>query len=156
MKKCVICEKEFLAYKRRNALTCSKECASLLRHRTHNPIINGKKKCALCGEFKNINEFYIVSKNKITCSYCNVCMTKATRALQIKRKRDAVRELGGKCSKCGYNKCIGALDFHHTDPSTKESVLGKLNSKRFYVELKKCILLCANCHREEHTSADGW
>ena len=59
-----------------------------------------------------------------------------------------------KCSKCGYDKCFAAIDFHHIDPSTKESNIGslfwlKMNEKRIE-ELKKCMPLCANCHREEH------
>lgn len=28
--------------------------------------------------------------------------------------------MGGKCEKCGYNKCLDALEFHHKDPSQKE------------------------------------
>jgi len=27
---------------------------------------------------------------------------------------------GGKCQLCGYKRYIGALDFHHKDPSTKK------------------------------------
>ena len=59
---------------------------------------------------------------------------------------------GGKCERCGYNKCMGALDFHHIDPSTKEFCLtgNTFGIKRQMIEADKCILLCANCHREEH------
>lgn len=56
------------------------------------------------------------------------------------------------CSRCGYNECPAALDFHHKDENKKErrvtatmwkSGLGK-------DELKKCVLLCSNCHRTQH------
>ena len=61
---------------------------------------------------------------------------------------------GGKCSKCGYDKCIGAFDFHHKDRSQKDfsiSVSGKTRSwEKLRMELEKCELLCANCHREHH------
>ena len=46
------------------------------------------------------------------------------------------------CSKCGYDNYIGALDFHHLDPATKS---GKVTTVE---EARKCVLLCANCHRE--------
>ena len=61
--------------------------------------------------------------------------------------------MGGKCSKCGYDKNIAALGFHHLDPKTKEAEWGRmrlLNWKKTVEELKKCILICSNCHIELH------
>jgi hypothetical protein len=58
-----------------------------------------------------------------------------------------------KCTNCGFFH-IAALDFHHQDPSTKEgSVHTYISGGQFakaYRELKKCIVLCANCHRIHH------
>jgi hypothetical protein len=58
------------------------------------------------------------------------------------------------CSVCGYNKCSQALDLHHLDPSTKQETVANLiyrgGIKRVESELKKCVVLCANCHREHH------
>jgi predicted HNH restriction endonuclease len=70
-----------------------------------------------------------------------------------KLKREIVEIFGGKCSKCGYNKCIDALDFHHKgDKEEPISKLIKNNSReKILKETKKCILLCANCHRELHS-----
>ena len=77
-------------------------------------------------------------------------------------KKKAVDFLGGKCSICGYNKCIKALEFHHIDPTEKGTIGNKKDSTISYMiadlkswkiikeELKKCTLLCANCHREIH------
>jgi len=71
-------------------------------------------------------------------------------------KEKAVNYLGGKCSKCGYDTCIEALEFHHPDPTIKEkhySGRGIDRRKSFEnqkSELDKCVLLCSNCHREEH------
>jgi hypothetical protein len=57
------------------------------------------------------------------------------------------------CTKCGFAH-IAALDFHHEDPSTKEYDVNRLISngqfKKAEEELKKCIVLCANCHRIHH------
>ena len=75
----------------------------------------------------------------------------------LKRKYEAILVRGGKCEKCGYNKNIAALDFHHINPDEKEFQLdarhfSNQNLEKLQKELDKCILLCANCHREEHYS----
>jgi len=57
------------------------------------------------------------------------------------------------CSKCGFSH-TAALDFHHTDPSEKENLVSKLVGDGRYTaamkESKKCVVLCANCHRIHH------
>ena len=78
----------------------------------------------------------------------------ADRVCKTRRKNVALikEEAGGKCCICGYNKCIAALDFHHLDPNSKEGgVIGTTASlEKQREEAKKCILVCANCHREIH------
>lgn len=79
-------------------------------------------------------------------------------ARKNKKRRDLKKEmknlLGGKCSRCGYNKCLAALDFHHNQ-GNKEAVVSILlkdcSKQKALKEIKKCILLCANCHREVHS-----
>lgn len=71
------------------------------------------------------------------------------------RKRTKIKLVeykGGSCSRCGYNKSIGALEFHHLDPNEKDfTIAGKSWSfDRLKKEVDKCILLCANCHVELH------
>jgi hypothetical protein len=81
---------------------------------------------------------------------CNSCRANRRR-WQLKLK--CVEYLGGECSECGYNKCPEALDFHHVNPEDKDFALSGRLSKSWDVielELQKCKLLCANCHREEH------
>ncbi len=71
-----------------------------------------------------------------------------------KIKQMAIDYKGGKCCICGYSKCNNALDFHHKDESKKSfglSVRGLTRSwERTRNEVDKCILVCANCHREIH------
>lgn len=74
-----------------------------------------------------------------------------------KRRENKLRAIeykGGKCERCGYNKCEAALDFHHVDPKMKTAEIKDLvkncGFEKLKIELDKCILLCANCHREEH------
>jgi hypothetical protein len=85
---------------------------------------------------------------------CTVCRKEAVQRRRYKLKIMAVEYKGGKCSSCGYNKCISALDFHHLyDKKFSISMNGKICSwETLRVELDKCILLCANCHRELHHS----
>lgn len=63
--------------------------------------------------------------------------------------------MGGKCQCCGYSRCNSSLDFHHIDPTQKELSFGKVsaNPRAWAVivkELRKCILVCRNCHGEIH------
>lgn len=59
---------------------------------------------------------------------------------------------GGKCQTCGYKKYQGALELHHVDKSRKSFGIGDKGYTRSWervkAELDKCVLLCANCHRE--------
>ncbi len=62
-----------------------------------------------------------------------------------------------ECSKCGYNKCFAAIEFHHTDPKTKRhrtdgrtQLVYQLPVEGNIEELNNIVALCANCHREVH------
>lgn len=75
----------------------------------------------------------------------------------LKRKLYLIELRGGKCEMCGYKKNISAIEFHHIDPTIKDSNLDmrKLsNSSMEFIlsEFEKCLVLCANCHREIHHS----
>ena len=77
----------------------------------------------------------------------------------VSKRRKAIREkavayLGGKCSQCGYDRCLEALEFHHLDPHQKDFSISERGHSRSWervrLELDKCVILCANCHREAH------
>lgn len=71
-----------------------------------------------------------------------------------KLKLLAVAYKGGKCERCGYNKYVGALEFHHINPSQKDFGFSSkgitLSWEKMKKELDKCMLLCSNCHSEVH------
>jgi len=78
-------------------------------------------------------------------------LIKAVAKRRRKIKLLAVEYKGGKCQICGYNKYPGALDLHHIygDKSFGISDKGYTRSwEKVKQELDKCILICANCHRE--------
>ena len=111
------------------------------------------KTCGKCHKNQEDSEFYKKNDRKESSSYCKTCLYVYQKQRWIDRKFKAVELLGGKCSICGYNKCLDALEFHHLDPSKKEFAFNKMRLiswPRMIKELKKCILLCANCHRETH------
>lgn len=63
-------------------------------------------------------------------------------------------KLSKGCSVCGYNKCAEALDFHHTGSNKNFRIALSIGKNKSLEEIKremdKCIILCANCHREKH------
>ena len=80
----------------------------------------------------------------------------AKRRKKIRLK--AIEVLGGKCMKCGYNKYLEVLEFHHREPTQKEFSISRKGHcrswERINKEIQKCDLLCANCHRELHAELD--
>ena len=83
--------------------------------------------------------------------FCKSCWNQRTYKSRKDKLKNYILSRGGKCSKCGYNKCLEALQFHHRDPKVKDPTWNKgWNLERLSTELVKCDLLCANCHFEEH------
>jgi hypothetical protein len=80
--------------------------------------------------------------------------TQAVTDFRRNRKKLLVEYCGGKCRLCGYDKSLRALQFHHIEEETKEygiSANGTChNIDKDIKEVKKTILLCANCHAEVH------
>lgn len=81
--------------------------------------------------------------------------SEAVKRWRVLLKEKLIKALGGKCAVCGYSKCAQALELHHIDPAKKEFNFGQIirNPKKWLVvkeEAEKCLLLCANCHREFH------
>lgn len=62
------------------------------------------------------------------------------------------------CVLCGYNKCLDAIEFHHVgDKSFSLSKVRQQSVRIVKNELSKCIVVCANCHREIHAGKiDGY
>lgn len=89
---------------------------------------------------------------------CFVYITNMNRNREYAKKwRRKVRgrylaAFGGKCGICGYSKCSSALDLHHVIPEEKEFNISSYSChvrwELVVLELRKCVCLCANCHRE--------
>jgi hypothetical protein len=63
-----------------------------------------------------------------------------------------IKEAGGKCILCGYDRQPRALAFHHLEPAHKRFALSQkgvtLSVQALRAEAQKCVLLCSNCHAE--------
>lgn len=108
-----------------------------------------------------------------TKSYCKPCAAivqkehyhaSEARRASVKRRRANVKLANKKfinrykafcgCQHCGEKDPV-VLDLHHTDPEVKESTLAALigcSREAIKLEIRKCIVLCANCHRREHNN----
>ncbi len=83
---------------------------------------------------------------------CKRCRSEAVSRRRRRVKETLVKEAGGRCRICGYDRNMRALHFHHVDPSSKRH---EINAKgvaialdKLRVEARKCVLLCSNCHAE--------
>lgn len=87
-------------------------------------------------------------------AFCIPCTKVDATERQRRLKLEALEYKGGSCEKCGYDKCPGALGFHHLDPSQKDFGISRVRGRNLNEiikkELDKCMLLCANCHAETH------
>ena len=127
------------------------------------------KKCSGCKILKEFDDFYINKANMKTglSAWCKSC-SKEHKKIHYKNNKEKYIENGleGKkwfmdykktieCVRCGFNH-PAALDFHHIDPNIKLFQISsinknKINKNKIFNEIDKCIVLCSNCHRIEHS-----
>jgi hypothetical protein len=138
----VIDGKERIFSSRSYCLTCS-PFNSRNTKKLHTPLPSDDCICKRC------KTDYVYKRGiGATHTYCPSCCSTNRKN---KVKQQAINYLGGKCVLCGYNKFVNALDFHHLDRKTKLfNISGNFNRSWDAVkaELDKCVILCANCHRE--------
>ena len=140
---------------RKYCLTCSPRG----RHNTKNLEIKRRKTkiCATCKRRKYTYLFYHRGDRTLHkfLSSCKNCMVIYQRNEDTKNKKKLIELMGGGCKYCGYNKHWAPFQLHHRKPKTKEYSWTDLRSKGWVIirkEIKKCDLVCANCHIILHTS----
>lgn len=114
------------------------------------------KICTKCKKELPIDQFNWRDKTKGTRrSECKQCHSSYMKN-KYQEKKDIIQNLKSqdKCAKCGDSRGY-VLDYHHIDPTQKENNIARMTSNNYQLdkvfdEIKKCICLCANCHREFH------
>ena len=112
------------------------------------------KICTKCGRDLPLTEYYSRGGGKLR-SECKQCHSNYVKNQYAKRKNQAENiKISQGCQKCGDKRGY-VLDFHHIDPNIKDGDIARLTSNRnkwedIQAEIDKCVILCANCHREFH------
>jgi hypothetical protein len=132
------------------------------------------KVCKTCGTEKPFSEFHrkTDSRDGHVCD-CRDCANakareKYSRSERYRDKQKNTRSVrradvlaqidrakGAPCSACGKKFPPVAMDFHHRVQAPENKGISNLANRgfgwpRIEKEIRKCILLCANCHRLKH------
>lgn len=110
--------------------------------------------CQYCNK-----EFQYFRKSSTYRKSCYECIPegKENDASLIRRliKKKAVEYKNNECYICKKQFPYSVYDFHHLDPTKKDFGLGDKTSTvkwdKVKDEIDKCILVCANCHRQIHS-----
>lgn len=131
-----------------------------------------ERNCSMCKVLKTADNFMRRPDGKLG-SYCRDCRNLQNRcwvhqvpvpgitarrpeykgdSAPIRKKRILLETWGAVCQRCGYSKSISALHFHHIDSSQKKEMFSARYGSLIEVEKhpERFLLLCANCHAEEH------
>ena len=114
-----------------------------------------RKKCSKCGVERPLTDYhkngFDIHGNQKYSGYCKFCANEIEKA-RYRKKKEFTESLKECCIKCGEERPY-VLDFHHKDKNEKEFTIGKMKKGSLELlknEIKKCVVLCANCHREFH------
>ena len=115
-----------------------------------------EKICGKCKQEKSKDDFYEQNDRTNGASFCKECFNKYCIDRWRNRKIKAVEYKGGECKDCGFSYPLypaDIFDFHHLNPAEKDYNWTKLRLRSWdsiKLELDKCVMLCANCHRIRH------
>ena len=138
------------------------------------------KQCSVCNEVKSLEAFTVRSKNKDGhTSRCRACVNAANKRRYSNRSqhyREKLRSFNKRlkderaekvfnylrnhpCIDCGESDPV-VLEFDHRDHSAKRFAIAQMIERRYSwqkieVEIEKCDVRCANCHRRKTSREFG-
>ena len=141
---CIFCGNKFEA-SRKDAKYCSDSCRNKASRRSRGLI---GKPCLICGD--KFSPLTPSANKRQICYNCVPNGEAVTRGKYIELIKTKMYD--GKCARCGYDKCVSALEFHHINPNKKDTIISSdsITLEKAIEESKKCILICSNCHKEFH------
>lgn len=127
------------------------------------PVVDGKRRCARCSKWVLLEDFqtYTRKNGKTYYAWCRECTAQYKREnpwsqTKLGQLRDEKRALVEKlktapCTDCGQSFPSVCMDFDHVR-GTKVKAIAQMvgqtwSVERLLEELKKCELVCSNCHR---------
>lgn len=111
------------------------------------------KFCPRCTRTLPRSDFYRKSGKQVQ-AYCKPCFNSYCVERWVRLKKEMIEHMGGKCEDCEGSFHYAVFEFHHLEEKDYEwTKLRLLKRETILQELKKCILLCANCHRLRHAEA---
>lgn len=107
-----------------------------------------------CGNFKEVQTNHLTTGAIRSCGCLRDTINHKGQAVIDLRRRikiALVESFGHKCAYCGLVDESVLYDFHHLHPEEKAFGIANASTTRsraaYFEESKKCVLLCANCHR---------
>jgi len=153
-KECLHCKVSFVPpYRNRQKKFCCVEHSRLWQSQTltNQNTVSRDGKCRKCAITIDTN---FPGKNRGGRSrLCAKCFSNYTSERYLSRKLALIEFLGGKCHDYGQQYHYAAMQFHHTDPNSKEFDWSRLRRQSLATvlnEISKCALLCNNCHAIRH------
>lgn len=128
--------------------------------RIHHKLKHGESLAKAVGECKKCESNFLYYPSEAEGKICHDCSHSWSKADhpsmevgEVKDNKRKVSQIKAKgCSRCNEDH-PATLDFHHTGSNDKEGIISNLVHGPWKVlakELKKCEVLCANCHRKMH------
>ncbi len=131
---------------------CKAEKDHSLFHKNRRQSDGLQSYCKSCAQITNADTYRRLPKRRLKIKERNQQSLLYCRRLIAKLKK-----MKG-CLICQENEPC-ALDFHHVNPAEKDteiSLLNKHSVKKVKAEIRKCVILCSNCHRKHHAGIDGY
>jgi hypothetical protein len=109
-----------------------------------------QRQCMVCSK-SNDKSYYVRNQDTLKARY------KRERTTRVQSHKQRIIAASPHCMICPETD-ICCLDFHHVDPAQKSFTLAESYAYRtwevIFEEIKKCVLVCKNCHAKIHTHGD--
>lgn len=125
-----------------------------IRKQKQRVVLRQRGWCLACAHPKDHPKHIEYHRRRSRSACAKRCARRSKKVQLAKANAFLQSVLAAGCSRC-EEKHPSCLDFHHSDPTTKTKAIGHLRVSgcsvdRLKIEVEKCVILCANCHRKHH------